>query len=189
MSLLEDLKTKLKTGDDEWGIPVLDPFTSAQESINIKEEIITCLPFIFTFIFFLKLNNIFIHIKDGITKFCIKGNWKQITTCILLYFWYVRLDALLTNINVQGISEYDVIDGDFSLAGLKLAMNLSWPRIEARTNYAMNGIVADSFEISGNGSIKWVFILFSAQNPLFIRLHLIEWYNNPIVLCIWIFIN
>lgn len=63
------------------------------------------------------------------------------------------MDALLTNVKVDGLSAYDVNKGDFKLIGLKLIMNVSWPLIIASTNYAMKG-KADNFEIYGKGEMK-----------------------------------
>lgn len=65
----------------------------------------------------------------------------------------LSLDALLTNVNVGGLSEYKVIDGDFQVIGMKLNINLSWPLITASTDYDMNGSV-DSYEFYGNGEIE-----------------------------------
>ncbi|CAL1678640.1 unnamed protein product [Lasius platythorax] len=65
----------------------------------------------------------------------------------------INLDALLTNVKVDGLSAYDVNKGDFKLIGLKLIMNVSWPLIIASTNYAMEG-KADNFEIYGEGEMK-----------------------------------
>ncbi|CAL1678639.1 unnamed protein product [Lasius platythorax] len=64
----------------------------------------------------------------------------------------INLDALLTNVNVGGLSEYKVIDGDFQVIGMKLNINLSWPLITASTDYDMKGSV-DSYEFYGNGEI------------------------------------
>ncbi|XP_070148855.1 uncharacterized protein [Polyergus mexicanus] len=65
----------------------------------------------------------------------------------------IRLDALLTNVKVDGLSTYNVNHGDFQIIGMKLVMNLSWPLIIASTNYAMKG-KADNFEIYGNGKME-----------------------------------
>lgn len=79
------------------------------------------------------------------------GDW-QFFLCFRHTF---SLDALLTNVKVDGLSAYDVNKGDFKLIGLKLIMNVSWPLIIASTNYAMEG-KADNFEIYGEGEMKWV---------------------------------
>jgi len=65
----------------------------------------------------------------------------------------INLDALLTNVKVDGLSAYDVNKGDFKIIGLKLIMNVSWPLIIASTNYTMEG-KADNFEIYGKGEMK-----------------------------------
>ncbi|KAH0950656.1 hypothetical protein HN011_000802 [Eciton burchellii] len=64
----------------------------------------------------------------------------------------ITLDALLTNLNVNKLSEYDVLSGNFGIIGLKFNMNLSWPQISASTNYSMTGNV-DTFQIYGKGKI------------------------------------
>ncbi|XP_029168830.1 uncharacterized protein LOC114938878 [Nylanderia fulva] len=71
---------------------------------------------------------------------------------IKLYEQIINLNALLTNVNVDGLSEYKVIEGDFQVIGMKLNINLSWPLITASTDYTMKGN-ADSYEFYGNGEI------------------------------------
>ncbi|KAL0109682.1 hypothetical protein PUN28_014602 [Cardiocondyla obscurior] len=68
----------------------------------------------------------------------------------------IKLDALLTNVKVNGLSEYDIINGDFKLdlPNVLLNVQLSWPRISASTGYRMNGKI-DMFEIYGDGGIKF----------------------------------
>ncbi|XP_071571354.1 uncharacterized protein [Temnothorax nylanderi] len=68
----------------------------------------------------------------------------------------IKLDALLTKANVIGLSEYDIINADYtwSIKEVVLKLHLSWPlSIAASTNYSMNGKV-DVFEIYGKGDIK-----------------------------------
>lgn len=65
----------------------------------------------------------------------------------------IKLDGLLTNVKVDGLSAYDVNQGDFKLIGPKLIMNISWPMIAASTNYSIEG-KADNFEIYGHGEMK-----------------------------------
>ncbi|XP_024889906.1 uncharacterized protein LOC112466186, partial [Temnothorax curvispinosus] len=67
----------------------------------------------------------------------------------------IKLDALLTEANVIGLSEYDVINADYTLSKeIFLELHLSWPlSIAASTNYSMNGKV-DAFEIYGKGDIN-----------------------------------
>ncbi|KAM0728096.1 hypothetical protein ACS0PU_005565 [Formica fusca] len=72
---------------------------------------------------------------------------------ILLDDEMIKLDALLTNVKVDGLSAYNVNHGDFKIIGMKLMMNLSWPLIVASTNYAMKG-KADNFEFYGNGEME-----------------------------------
>ncbi|KAM0728097.1 hypothetical protein ACS0PU_005566 [Formica fusca] len=65
----------------------------------------------------------------------------------------INLEALLTNVNMRGLSEYKIIDGNFQIIGIKFNMNLSWPLITASTDYVMKGY-ADSYEIYGNGELN-----------------------------------
>ncbi|XP_011265930.1 uncharacterized protein LOC105257176 isoform X1 [Camponotus floridanus] len=65
----------------------------------------------------------------------------------------MKLDALLSNVQVNALSGYDVNKGDLQIIGLKLIVNVSWPLIAASTNYAMKGKV-ENFEIYGNGEMK-----------------------------------
>ncbi|XP_012230367.1 uncharacterized protein [Linepithema humile] len=65
----------------------------------------------------------------------------------------IKLDALLENVNVQGLSEYDVNSGDFKIVGLKIEMNLTWPLVVASTKYALEGKTSD-FEIFGKGDVN-----------------------------------
>ncbi|KAL6424490.1 hypothetical protein ACFW04_009918 [Cataglyphis niger] len=65
----------------------------------------------------------------------------------------INLNALLTNVNMHGLSEYKVINGNFQIIGIKLDISLSWPLITANTDYAMKGYI-DSYEIYGNGEIN-----------------------------------
>ncbi|XP_011699340.1 PREDICTED: uncharacterized protein LOC105456758 [Wasmannia auropunctata] len=66
----------------------------------------------------------------------------------------IKVNANLTKVNVNGLSEYDVINGDFKLGGnLALILPLSWPLVVASINYAIKG-KADVFEIYGNGEIN-----------------------------------
>lgn len=44
---LEKFKDTLKTGDEKLGIPVLDPFKAEELALNLKEDIIKCVPFQF----------------------------------------------------------------------------------------------------------------------------------------------
>lgn len=63
------------------------------------------------------------------------------------------MDALLQDVIVQGLSEYDVNSGDFKIVGLKIELNLTWPLVVAKTQYSLQGKASD-FEIFGNGDIK-----------------------------------
>ncbi|XP_029168831.1 uncharacterized protein LOC114938879 [Nylanderia fulva] len=101
---LEKFKEVLRTGNDTFGIPVLDPFTADELPIAIDED-------------------------------------------------FLKLDGLLTNVRLEGLSGYDVNSGDFKIAGLKLTMDLSWPSIVASTNYSINGN-ASNFQIYGHGEMK-----------------------------------
>lgn len=71
----------------------------------------------------------------------------------MLSAYFYRLDALLTNLKVDDLSKYDVLSGDFNLMKLTFKMNLSWPLVAAKTDYAMVGS-SESFEIYGKGKIK-----------------------------------
>ncbi|KYM89100.1 hypothetical protein ALC53_02483, partial [Atta colombica] len=71
----------------------------------------------------------------------------------------IKLNANLSTCNANGLSGYDVINGDLSMAkDIVLSLHLSWPLITANTKYDMKGKV-DNFELFGNGDIK-----LSAQN-------------------------
>ncbi|XP_072763705.1 uncharacterized protein [Anoplolepis gracilipes] len=63
----------------------------------------------------------------------------------------INLDALLTNVNMNGLSKYKV-DSDFQIFFMIFNINLSWPLITTSTDYVMKGN-ADSYEIYGNGEI------------------------------------
>ncbi|EFN89509.1 uncharacterized protein LOC105184252 isoform X2 [Harpegnathos saltator] len=66
----------------------------------------------------------------------------------------INLDALLTKVNMQGLSGYKVNSGDFRLIGLKVVMDLTWPLIYAVTNYSMNGTVGGTVALYGKGDIE-----------------------------------
>ncbi|KAL6260311.1 hypothetical protein P5V15_007842 [Pogonomyrmex californicus] len=67
----------------------------------------------------------------------------------------LNLNGLLTNINVKGLSEYDINAGDYNIKlplKIILTVNLSWPLITANTKYNIKGKM-DDFEIYGDGTI------------------------------------
>ncbi|XP_018344202.1 PREDICTED: uncharacterized protein LOC108749767 isoform X1 [Trachymyrmex septentrionalis] len=71
----------------------------------------------------------------------------------------IKLNANLSMCNANGLSGYDVINGDLSMSeDIVLSLHLSWPLVIANTKYDMKGKV-DNFELFGNGDIK-----LSAQN-------------------------
>ncbi|XP_011699345.1 PREDICTED: uncharacterized protein LOC105456759 [Wasmannia auropunctata] len=66
----------------------------------------------------------------------------------------INVDGSLTKVNANGLSEYDIINGDFELGGnLVLILHLSWPLVVASTNYDIKGNAAD-FEIFGKGEMN-----------------------------------
>lgn len=65
-----------------------------------------------------------------------------------------RLTGLLTNVDVRGVSEYDVLGGDFKIIGLKLTASLKWPLVKASTNYNMTGTLNKEILVYGKGEIK-----------------------------------
>ncbi|XP_011051885.1 PREDICTED: uncharacterized protein LOC105144602 [Acromyrmex echinatior] len=71
----------------------------------------------------------------------------------------IKLNANLSTCNVNGLSGYDVINGDLTMSeDIVISLHLSWPLVTANTKYDMKGKV-DNFELFGNGNIK-----LSAQN-------------------------
>jgi len=63
----------------------------------------------------------------------------------------ISLNALLKKVNVNGLSEFDIINTDLQISDQRftLIFHLSWPLVTASTNYSINGKV-DVFEIYGN---------------------------------------
>lgn len=71
--------------------------------------------------------------------------------------FFLSLYALLMNVNVLGLSEFKVLDGDFQLSesdlNIKFNINLTWPLIIGNTTYSTVGDI-DSYEFYGNGHLK-----------------------------------
>lgn len=66
----------------------------------------------------------------------------------------INMDALLTKANAKGLSEYDIIKGEYDMGKIfVLNLHLSWPLIVASTDYSMKGKISD-FEIYGKGDMK-----------------------------------
>lgn len=68
------------------------------------------------------------------------------------------MDALLSDVDVRGLSAYTVNSGDLKILAMKLQLDLSWSKIYGSTNYIMKGILAEEMPIYGNGSIRLVFV-------------------------------
>ncbi|XP_011877833.1 PREDICTED: uncharacterized protein LOC105567516 [Vollenhovia emeryi] len=65
----------------------------------------------------------------------------------------VKLDAILTNVNANGLSEYDIVKSALTLLPPSLDLHLSWPFISLNTDYSVNAII-NGFNIYGKGAIK-----------------------------------
>ncbi|GAB1869686.1 Circadian clock-controlled protein [Camponotus japonicus] len=111
--LVERVKNVLKTGNEQLGIPVLDPFFAEQTQFKLKQK-------------------------------------------------EINLHVLLTNVNVSGLSEFKVLDGDIHLipTDLKFNINLTWPLIIGSTNYKTSSpSYIDAYSFYGDSDIN-----LSAQN-------------------------
>ncbi|XP_012541300.1 uncharacterized protein LOC105839499 [Monomorium pharaonis] len=77
----------------------------------------------------------------------------------------INLNANLTKVNVNGLSEYDIIAANlaFSIVSgtVNLTIHLSWPLVAASTGYGLNAQIQD-FELYGNGNMS-----LSAQEFVF----------------------
>ncbi|EFN61768.1 hypothetical protein EAG_06944 [Camponotus floridanus] len=109
--LVEQVKNVLKTGNEQLGIPVVDPFIVERTQFKIEQK-------------------------------------------------EINLNVLLTNVNVSGLSEFKVLDGDIQLipTDLKFNINLTWPLIIGSTNYKTTGYI-DAYSFYGDSDIN-----LSAQN-------------------------
>lgn len=62
----------------------------------------------------------------------------------------------LANTRAVGLSNYKVNKGDFTLAGLKANVNLTWDDISIMTKYNVKGTLVDSISFFGNGNLSVV---------------------------------
>ncbi|KYN37283.1 hypothetical protein ALC56_08340 [Trachymyrmex septentrionalis] len=62
-----------------------------------------------------------------------------------------KLFGFLSNVNVTGLSAYEVNDADFSIFTLKFNLDLNWPLITARANYSIKN--NKNAKINGKGGI------------------------------------
>ncbi|XP_018360149.1 PREDICTED: uncharacterized protein LOC108759290 isoform X1 [Trachymyrmex cornetzi] len=66
----------------------------------------------------------------------------------------IKLNANLSMCNANGLSGFDVINGDLNMSeDIVISLHLSWPLVTANTKYDMKGKI-DNFELFGNGDIK-----------------------------------
>lgn len=72
--------------------------------------------------------------------------------------YFLSLDALLTDVNVLGLSEFKVLDGDFQLSkpdfDIKFNMNLTWPLISGNSAYRLVSNIIGFRKFYGNGYMK-----------------------------------
>ncbi|XP_014471627.1 PREDICTED: uncharacterized protein LOC106742839 [Dinoponera quadriceps] len=63
----------------------------------------------------------------------------------------VKLD--LFDVDVRGLSEFDVNKGEFEMLSMKLVIDLTWPLVYATANYNINGTLGGEMPIFGKGDI------------------------------------
>ncbi|XP_003691956.2 uncharacterized protein LOC100865493 [Apis florea] len=68
----------------------------------------------------------------------------------------ISLKGILKNLRSNGLSDYEVNRGDFTLIGLKGDIGLLFNQINIMTDYNVTGTLVDSFSIFGNGNIRAV---------------------------------
>ncbi|XP_068988838.1 uncharacterized protein [Bombus flavifrons] len=105
---LEKFKETMKKGDEQHGVPVLDPFMNKHEHIDLNEK--------------------------GL--FSAKGD--------------------LDNLRIAGLSDYQVNQGDFTIAGLKANVALLFRQINIMTRYNVSGTLIDEISYYGRGNLALV---------------------------------
>ncbi|XP_066581983.1 uncharacterized protein [Prorops nasuta] len=67
---------------------------------------------------------------------------------------FITVDALLTALQVDSLSNYKVKDADFAVSGLKLFSNFTWDEIKAKSGYVLDGLIAKVYPIYGHGEVS-----------------------------------
>ncbi|XP_032688116.1 uncharacterized protein LOC116852158 [Odontomachus brunneus] len=83
----------------------------------------------------------------------------------------IKLDAILTNIDVRGLSSYKVNSADFQLIGMKLMANLTWEHINASTDYNATGLIGVDIPLFGDGVINLDVQNFTFSVELSVTVH------------------
>ncbi|CAB0031867.1 unnamed protein product [Trichogramma brassicae] len=99
-TFLESLKGYMQTGNDELGIPKMDPFETKFQAIDLKKH-----------------------------DLVLKGN--------------------VSEVHVEGLSDYKVVDVDFKMGQKNLTIGLKWPRIHGTTKYSVDASYSEKVSIYG----------------------------------------
>ncbi|KAL7299442.1 hypothetical protein TKK_0007685 [Trichogramma kaykai] len=103
---LEALKGYMQTGNDELGIPKMDPFETKFQKIDLKKR-----------------------------DLVLKGN--------------------VSEVHVEGLSNYKVGDVDFRIGQKNLTIGLKWPRINGTTKYSVDATYSEKVSIYGTGDVSF----------------------------------
>ncbi|XP_076757759.1 uncharacterized protein LOC143427473 [Xylocopa sonorina] len=66
------------------------------------------------------------------------------------------IQGALDNVRESGLANYKVLQGDFTLVGLKVNVSLLWDQINVMTKYDLKGLLGSNVEFYGKGTIAAV---------------------------------
>ncbi|CAL7941037.1 unnamed protein product [Xylocopa violacea] len=68
----------------------------------------------------------------------------------------VSMHGGLDDVRESGLANYQVLKGDFALAGLKVNVSLLWDQINILTKYDVKGVLGSNIEFYGTGTLAAV---------------------------------
>lgn len=73
---------------------------------------------------------------------------------IAISFNVISFEGEVSDFHVDGLSNYSILETDFSLLSFKLSVDFFWPKITGKTNYRVNGMVFDKWPSFGSGNLR-----------------------------------